>query len=295
MVDFFTALRRRVLLGDGAMGTMLQPFLRVPWSAPEALILHRPDAVLEVHQAYVTAGAGVIQTNTFGANRLKLAKVGLAEKVEEINKQAVLLARAAAENKVLVAASVGPTGELLEPLGDLTYEEAEDVFAEQIGILYQAGIDLFIVETMSALEEAEIAIQVIRSIKPAVRDVPVPVVCTMSFDTNLRTMMGVTPAEAVLRLREWGADVVGANCGKGLQEALMVIQRMREVCPEALLAIQPNAGLPRLVEGHTVYDLGPEEFAKYAKRFVAAGARFIGSCCGSTPEHTQALARALYL
>lgn len=272
---------------------MLQPYLTVHWSAPEVLILHRPDAVLEVHRAYVTAGARVIQTNTFGASRIKLAKVGLVEQTEEINKQAVLLARTAAEEKALVAATMGPTGELLEPLGYLTYEEVGDAFAEQASILYRAGIDFFIVETMSALEEARAAIEAIKSITSPAPSTSIPLVCTMSFDTNLRTMMGVTPVEAALYLREWGADVVGANCGRGPRDALMALRMMREVYPEAPLAVQPNAGLPRLVNGRTVYDLGPEEFASYTKEFIATGARFIGSCCGSTPEHTRVLARIL--
>jgi len=294
MVDFLTALCQGVLLGDGAMGTMLQPFLTAQGSVPENLNLYRPDVVMEVHRAYVNAGARVIQTNTFGANRVKLAKVGLAKEVVEINERAVLLARAAAGYRALVAASMGPTGELLEPFGDLTYEEARDAFAEQARILYRTGVDLFMVETLSSLEEARAAIEAVKSVTSPVPDVLVPLVCTMSFDTNLRTMMGVTPVEAAWYLREWGAEVVGANCGKGPQDALMVLRMMHEVCPEALLAVQPNAGLPRLVEDRAVYDLGPEEFAKYAREFVAVGARFIGACCGSTAEHTKALAKALY-
>lgn len=284
---FLARLKEEVLLADGAMGTMLQPHLKEEWGAPEAANLHTPQVVADIHRRYAQAGAQVVLTNTFGGSRIRLARVGLDDKIQEVNAAAVRIAREAVGPGVLVAGDIGPTGELLEPLGELTYQQARDAFAEQAALLSSAGADLLVVETMSSLEEAKAALE------GALSASSLPVVCTMSFDTNYHTVMGVSPEEAVDRLVRWGASVVGANCGVGPQETLEVVRRMHRAAPETPLAAQPNAGMPRLEGDRVVYDIGPEDMARFVPAFLAAGVRLLGSCCGSTPEHTGAMRRAL--
>jgi 5-methyltetrahydrofolate--homocysteine methyltransferase len=229
----------------------------------------------------------MVQTNTFGANRIRLKRYGLEESVSELNRLGVSLAKEEAGQDILVAGVIGPTAEFLEPLGDVSYEEARDAFAEQATVLTEEGVDLIIIETMSALDEVKAAIEGTRQVSK------LPLVCTMSFDTNLHTMMGVSPEEAAHSLSEWGADVAGANCGSGPQQTEEVIKRMRAAVPSLLLAARPNAGLPRLEGDRTVYDVGPEEFADYSLRFARMGVRLIGACCGSTPDYIKAIATRL--
>jgi len=273
------------VLCDGAMGTMLQAEGLDAGACPELWNVERPEAIRAVHSAYVEAGARIMTTNTFGANRLKLDSYGIGDRVRELNAAGVAIAREVAGSDCFVAASVGPTGKLLEPLGDLTFEEAADVFAEQALAQAEAGADVILMETFADLAEARAALA------GALRT-GVPCFCTMAFDTGGRTMMGVDPVTAAAELSQAGAAGVGANCGVGPAQTLEVVGRIRSAAPAIVIA-QPNAGVPRLVEGRTIYDSTPQEMAAYAVRFAQAGANIIGGCCGSTPEHIRAMGKAL--
>jgi methionine synthase I (cobalamin-dependent) len=278
------------VLFDGAMGTMLQQLGLDDGGSGELWNVARPADVASVHEAYLRAGAKVITTNTFGGTRPRLAMHGLAERVEELNRAGAQVARAAAEPfGALVAGGLGPTGELLEPLGTLTAEQATGLFAEQLRGLVAGGIDLVLIETMSDLAEVEAAVRAAKLVAPGV-----PVVATLSFDTHLRTMMGVTPSAAVLALGALGVAAVGANCGRGPGEMETVIAQMNQARPDGLLLIaQSNAGLPQLVGDRFEYDAPPAAMGEHARRLRAVGADLIGACCGSTPEHVQAMHEAL--
>jgi 5-methyltetrahydrofolate--homocysteine methyltransferase len=278
------------VLFDGAMGTMLQQLGLDDGGSGELWNVERPADVASVHEAYLRAGAKVITTNTFGGTRPRLAMHGLADRVEELNRAGAQVARAAAEPfGALVAGGLGPTGELLEPLGTLTAEQATGLFAEQLRGLVAGGIDLVLIETMSDLAEVEAAVRAAKLVAPGV-----PVVATLSFDTHLRTMMGVTPSAAVLALGALGVAAVGANCGRGPGEMETVIAQMNQARPDGLLLIaQSNAGLPQLVGDRFEYDAPPAAMGEHARRLRAVGADLIGACCGSTPEHVQAMHQAL--
>lgn len=275
----------KLLVSDGAMGTMLQSLGLEAGQCPELWNLTHPEKVQQVHRAYREAGAQLLTTNTFGGNRIRLAGHGLEGKLAEINRRAVRLAREVAGDAVCVIASVGPTGMLMEPLGDLTEEQAQEIFSEQISALREGGADTVILETFMALEEIVVALR-------AAKSLGMRVIASMSFGAGERTMMGVTPEQAAVTLTQEGADVVGANCSTGAQEMVPVIRRMRAAVSTPLIA-QPNAGMPVLVDGKTVYTQKPEEMAQFVAQFVEAGASIIGSCCGSTPDFTHAIVSAL--
>lgn len=258
-----------------------------PEMPPESWNLDRPQAVESVHRSYLEAGADLIQTNTFGANRLSLERYRLEGKVERLNRAAVRLALGAAGQKAAVLGDVGPTGRLLCPYGNLEPEEAQMAFAEQIDALVAAGVDGLILETFVALEEA------VAAVRAAKGSASVPVICTMAFGKGGRTVMGVSGEQAVAALLQEGADVVGANCGSGPEDMLSAISQMRQAQSGALLIAQPNAGAPRLVGDNTVFDATPEEMAEWALRFVEAGVNIVGSCCGSNHLHTAAIAQAV--
>jgi 5-methyltetrahydrofolate--homocysteine methyltransferase len=276
------------IVADGAMGTMLQAAGLPPGKTGELWVLERPDAVAAVHRAYVEAGADLILTCTFGGTRARLARMGLAERVAEVNRRAVEIAHQAAAGRALVAGDIGPLGELLAPLGKLSYQEAVDLFAEQAAALAEAGTDVLYIETMSSLEEARAAVEGARRAAPHL-----PITLTFSFDTHGRTHMGVRPEQAAKAALEWGVAAFGANCGATLEMTQEALAKMRTVAPDAILIAKPNAGLPRMVEGKPVYDATPEMMADFAARAVALGARIVGGCCGSTPEHIQAIARQI--
>jgi len=287
--EFLERLRNGpVLVADGAMGTMLQAAGIPPGTPGEAWVLERPEAVVDVHRAYVEAGAELILTCTFGGTRARLARAGLADRVAEVNRRAVELARQAAAGRAFVAGDIGPLGELLAPLGKRTYEEAVDLFAEQAAGLVEAGVDLLYIETMSSLDEVRAAVEGARR---AATDLPLTV--TLSFDTKGRTNMGVRPEQAAQALVELGVAAIGANCGASLEMTEEAARRMREAAPEMPLIVKPNAGLPKMVEDQVVYDGTPEVMAEYARRFVEMGARVVGACCGSTPAHIAAIAGAV--
>ncbi|MCL4464867.1 MAG: homocysteine S-methyltransferase family protein [Chloroflexi bacterium] len=277
----------KVLLCDGAMGTMLQAAGLEAGEVPELWNLRCPERVLAVHLAYVAAGVDIVTTNTFGGTRIKMARAGVADEVGEANRQGAQLAREAAAGNVFVAGSLGPTGELLEPFGTLSPAEAADAYAEQAAALVKGGVDLFLIETMSDLAEATAAVMGVRRVSN------LPVFCTLSFDTGGRTMMGVSPKQAAEMLAELAVEAFGANCGLGPDEMEGVAREFLIAKPGAAIICQPNAGVPSLEEGRSVYSASPETMAEYARRYAALGVRVVGSCCGSTPAHTEMIGWAL--
>jgi 5-methyltetrahydrofolate--homocysteine methyltransferase len=273
------------ILADGAMGTMLQAAGLEKGHAPEEMNLTCRDKVLGVHRGYVDAGSELLLTNTFGANRFRLNKYGLADRVYELSRLAAEIARES--GALLVAGSMGPTGEFFPPVGKLNVDEAREAFAEQARGLADGGVDTLLIETMSDLQEVQAAIQGARE------STDLPLLCTMTFQHKLHTVMGVSARQAAETLSSWGLAAMGANCGSGPEEVEKVLEQMKQISPQAVLMAKPNAGVPRLVEGRTEFTATPTLMAEYAQRFVQLGVTIIGACCGSTPEHIAAMARAL--
>ena len=283
---FVDRLKQGVLIGDGAMGTMLEAAGLAPGSCRELWDVEHPEKVAAVHRAYVEAGADIVETNTFfGGNRIQLAKWGLEDRVVEFNQAGVRLAREAAGPDVIVSVSMGPTGEVLAPLGNLDPARAADAFREQAEAAAGAGADAVTVETFYALEEIKLAVE-------AALAAGLPVMATMTFEPSGRTMMGVAPADAARALTDYGATVVGANCGTGPEQMLAMAQAMLAATDRPVM-VQPNAGVPRVVGGKTTFPETPEVMAEYAGRFAEMGARIIGGCCGTTPEHIRAMAQRI--
>ena len=286
------------VLCDGAMGTMLYARGVFINRCYDELNLSQPDLVREVHAEYLQAGAEVVETNTFGANRFRLEHFGLQDKVREINLAGVKLARECVEHirekqasEAFVAGSIGPLGVRLEPLGKVGLDEAQAAFAEQIRAMTEGGsgvgVDLLIVETMTSLVESKQAILAARSVAPTV-----PVIVMMTVDEEGNCLDGASAETAAMRLTEWGANAVGCNCSAGPATVLSVIERMRAVTSLPLAAM-PNAGIPRAVEGRTIYLTSPEYMASFTRKLVKAGASFVGGCCGTTPGYTRAMKSAL--
>jgi 5-methyltetrahydrofolate--homocysteine methyltransferase len=279
------------VIADGGMGTMLIALGLEHGAAPEVWNVERPDDVRRVHRGYIEAGAQIILTNSFGGNRLHLGMHGLSERVAELNVAAARLARAeadAAERPVAVGGSMGPTGRMLAPMGDLDYDDVVSVFEEQARALAEGGIDVCWVETMSDLGEVQAAVEGCRKGAPGL-----PVVSTMTFDTRGRTMMGVTPEKALETLREFDVVALGANCGRGPDELEIAVAKMSAADSTVTLVAKANAGVPHMEGGVAVYDATPDDMAEYATRVHRLGARIIGACCGSTPDHIRAIAHAL--
>jgi 5-methyltetrahydrofolate--homocysteine methyltransferase len=279
------------IMADGAMGTMLFANGLQFGDPPEVWNLTQPEVIRRIQRGYLTAGSQILMTNTFGGNRLRLGLHGLSERVDELNRTAAILARAevnAAGGTALVAGDIGPSGEIVAPLGTLDYEIAVDVFREQAASLIAGGVDLIWIETMSDLNEIKAAIEGVRRVSPGIA-----LVATMTFDTRGHTMMGVSPEQAVEALTAWGADAVGGNCGNGPDELLPVIERMHAAQPDAILVAKSNAGMPELVDMRAVYRADPPTMAAYGVQMRAAGARIIGACCGSSPDHLRAMHDAL--
>ena len=276
----------KIILFDGAMGTMLHSSGVSLGQSFDETNVTRPEIVASVHRAYVDAGADVIETNTFGANRVKLGSYGLSGRSAEINAAAARIAGECAGDGVLVAGSVGPTGRLLCPLGPLGFDEAFEAFREQILALCEGGVHLLIIETMQDLREMKAAILAARSVCDK------PIICQMSFAQEGRTIMGTDPATAAVVLEAFRPALLGTNCGTGPQDMLDTVSAMSSVARIGVSA-QPNAGLPAFHEGRLMYLSTPEYMAGFGRRFVEAGAVLIGGCCGTTPEHTKALAEAL--
>ena len=283
------------IIADGAMGTMLQQAGLKPGELPTLWNVEHADRVRAVHGAYLAAGAQILLTNTFSGNRFCLAKHGLASRIEELNIAGAQILRAEieAQNKqgaALVAGDIGPSGELLSPLGTLSFAEAVDGFAEQARALIKGGADVIWIETMADLEELRAAVEGTRQASS-----DIPIIATLTFDTHGRTMMGIKPEAAASALMEWGVAAFGGNCGNGSDEMLAVIGKMHAAAPGAILVAKSNAGAPEFVNGAAVYRASPETMAKAALQLRAAGARIIGGCCGTMPEHIAAMARAVLL
>jgi 5-methyltetrahydrofolate--homocysteine methyltransferase len=283
--EFLGSLEHKILVLDGAMGTMLQRAGLRAGEAPEALNLRAPEKVREIHESYLKAGADILQTNTFGGNRLKLSAYNMADKVTEINAKAVGIAKSMAKDDALVSASIGPTGAFLEPLGTLSFDECYEIFKEQVEAVVNAGTDLISIETMSDIYEMKACLLAIRD------TTDIPVLAHMTFGENLRTLNGTDPAAAVALLEAGGATVVGANCSLGPKELIKVVEKMAEVA-QIPLVVQPNAGMPQMVGEKTIYPVIPKEMGQYTIALANAGANIIGGCCGTTPEHISAIAKA---
>jgi methionine synthase / methylenetetrahydrofolate reductase(NADPH) len=284
--SFLAELDRRVLICDGAMGTMLYAkgiFLNRSF---DELNLTQPDLVGEVHQTYIRHGADVVETNTFGANRIKLSHFGLADKVHAINVQGARIARNAARDQAWVAGAIGPLGIRIEPWGKTGVDEAQEYFAEQARALLEGGVDLFVLETFRDVNEIGAAIRAVRSI------CDLPIVAQMTTEEDGHTGDGATPEAFVPELERWGANVVGLNCSIGPAAMLDTIERVARVATVKLSA-QPNAGQPREIEGRNIYLCSPEYMASYARRFIASGVRLVGGCCGTTPEHIRQIKQAV--
>ena len=291
MTTLYDDLEKSVLTSDGAMGTMLQERGLTDGGSPELWNVEKPAVIQAVLEEYADAGARLITTNTFGGTRGRLAMHGLESRVYELNKAGAEIAKQVTMHHpgTYVMGDVGPTGDLLEPMGTLTVEGAEEIFTEQIRGLVDGGVDAILIETMSDLSEVEAAVKAARQVAPHL-----PVIATMSFDTNLRTMMGVKPAQAVKILSSLGVRIIGANCGRGMDEMRLIAREMVEARPEGVFIIaQSNAGLPVLVGDTFQYQGTPEEMAKFADDMQELGVNVIGSCCGSTPAHTAAIAKAV--
>ena len=276
---------RKLLVSDGAWGTMLQTRGLKSGDCPEEWNISHVSDVKSVAEAYVEAGSDMILTNTFGGSRIKLQKNDCGDRVVEFNAAAARHSLDVA-GSAIVAGSVGPTGEFLAPLGTISVQDAEEIFAEQIEAMLNAGLRVFCVETMTAAEEAACAVRAAKKLDPSV-----DVLATMTFDRTpqgFRTMMGVDPQTAVEVLLGAGADVVGSNCGNGIEAMVELTAAFREHTDKPLL-IQSNAGLPQLVDGKSVFQQGPAVFASSVKPLIDAGANIVGGCCGTTPDHIKAI------
>lgn len=280
----------RIILGDGAMGTMLQDAGLTDGGAPELWNAVYPERVRAVYQAYIDAGSNMIETNTFGGTSARLKMHNLQDRVVELNRAGAQLACAVAHPKgALVAGSIGPSGELIVPVGPLTMDEAAAMFAEQTVGLVEGGVDCVVIETMSHLNEVKAAVDGVRSVAP-----DLPIVTTLSFDTNLHTMMGVSPRQAVEELAALGVKVIGANCGTGTDEMQAIATQLAQYRPDGVyLMVQSNSGLPKYAEGKIQYEGTPEVMADYAIQMRNLGINIIGACCGSSPAHIAAMHDAL--
>jgi 5-methyltetrahydrofolate--homocysteine methyltransferase len=279
------------LLLDGAMGTQLMARGIQTGKCNDYLNIESPKVVLDIHRAYIKAGSDAILTNTFGANKYALARHGLAEMVVKINTAGAKIARQAAGDSKYVLGDIGPSGDFLEPLGNLKPNELKDAFAQQAETLAAAGVDGFIIETMTALDEIATAIEAVKSV------CKLPVFASMSFDSaggDFRTMMGVGVKEAVSKVTLLGVEAVGFNCGTvSLEEYVKLAERFAAVSGGAVILAEPNAGRPELIDGQAVYNVSPEDFAEAAEKIHNAGVNIIGGCCGTGPEHIKAVAKRL--
>lgn len=279
-----------ILVADGAMGTMLMERGLQAGKPPESLNLEQPSVLERVAREYLDAGADIIQTNTFGASRLKLSQYSLEGKVEEINKNAVLVVKKAVADRAYVSGSCGPTGKFLKPYGDIEPKQMVDVYAEQIGALIDAGVDVICIETMTDLQEATYAIKGARKVSSSI-----PVLATMTFDPTPKgfyTVMGVSIEEAARGLEIAGADVVGSNCGNGIENMILIAREFKKYTKLPLM-IQSNAGMPVLKADKVVYPETPDFMAGKAGELISLGVSIIGGCCGTTPAHIRALRGAV--
>lgn len=276
-------IEKKVLISDGAWGTELVKKGFGTGECPELLNVDHPDVLLEIAESYVKAGSDIILTNTFGGNPYKLSKYGLEDRLVELNKAGLRISNEAAEGKALVFATIGPSGEFLAPLGPATMDEMTEAYSKQVRAFAEEGADGIVIESMTDLGEMTCALTAVKT------NSDLTVVCSMTFDKGLKgyaTIMGVKPEDAARTLGDEGADAVGTNCGWGIEEMIDVARIMRPVTGLPLW-VKPNAGIPELVEGETVYRHTPEFMAKFIPDLIEIGVSIIGGCCGSTPEHIR--------
>lgn len=289
MKDLLVRIRNgEVLVADGAMGTMLMERGLKPGEPPESFNLTRPEVLEEIALLYLKAGANIIQTNTFGASPLKLSLYSLDDKTEEINKNAVLAVKKITENRAYVSGSCGPCGKLLKPYGDVDAEEMHNNFERQVKTLIDAGVDIICVETMTDLTEATLAIKAAKAVSPSI-----PVIATMTFDPTPKgfyTVMGINIENAAKGLEDAGADIIGSNCGNGIENMIKIAEEFK-ARGNLPIIIQSNAGLPEMHGDVTVYPETPEFMAERSKELVSIGVSIIGGCCGTTPEHIRQIRR----
>jgi 5-methyltetrahydrofolate--homocysteine methyltransferase len=285
----FTQLlsERPVLIADGATGTNYQNMGIEPGVAPEEWVVDAPEKVQELHRRFVAAGSDIVLTCSFGGSSLRLADEALHGRAVEVNRRAAELAREAVGEDVLVAGSLGPTGHLTEPLGPLTHDLAVATYAEQARALAEGGVDLLVLETFFSLDEGLWALEGIKSASD------LPLVVSYSFDQGTKTMMGLTPTQVVEAFAPLGIAAIGANCGKSLADTDLIVDELLAAADGLPLWVKPNAGVPRMVGDTVIYDAGPDDLAGHARGYVDRGARIVGGCCGSTPEHIAAIAGAL--
>lgn len=281
--ELYKRIEERPLILDGATGSNLQKAGMPTGVCPELWIMEHEEALIRLQEKYVEAGTDILYAPTFSGNREKLKEYGLSDRTEEINKRLVAISKKAAKDRALVAGDMTMTGVALEPVGPMKLEELIDIYKEQARCLFEAGVDLFVVETMMSLAETRAAVIAIREV------CDLPVMASMTFQEDGRTLYGTDPVTAVVVLQSIGADVIGVNCSTGPEQMLPVVRKMKEYADVPLL-VKPNAGLPELVEGETIYPMRAEEFASFGPAFVEAGAGLLGGCCGTTPEHIAQLA-----
>src|SRR5881275_531332 len=286
--DFLTRLQKSAVLCDGAMGTLLYSKGIFINRCYDELNLSQPDLIRGVHREYLQAGAEIIETNTFGGNSFRLARHSMEDRVREINLAGARLGREAAKSfDAWVAGSVGPLGIRIEPLGKTSFEEARTAFRDQIAALLEGGVDLIMLETFGYVEEMHQAFLAVRELDPKL-----PVIAQVTVDEEANCLDGSTPETFAPRLEEWGADVIGCNCSVGPVAMLDAIERVRAATSKPISA-QPNAGIPRSVEGRNIYLCSPEYMESYARKFVTAGVRLVGGCCGTTPDHIRVMKSGL--
>ena len=282
-----------ILVSDGATGSNLQKMGLKAGQAPEDLIIDNPEILMELEGMFVKAGSDIILTCTFGGTRMRMKDSKYQDRAPEVNIRAVELARkaaaAAGRSDVLVAGSMGPVGGLIKPYGPLEAEEVKATFAEQAKALAEGGVDLLVIETMFAFEETTAAFEGAKSATD------LPIIVSFSYDRGVRSMMGVKPKDVMKRYTEMGAVVIGANCGTTLENMEAIVTEYGKTVPNFPIWAKPNAGIPRMdiQTEQAIYDMGPEDMAGFAKKYVALGAKIVGGCCGSTPEHIAAIAKAV--
>ena len=279
-----------ILVADGATGSNLQKMGLKPGKPPEDLIIDDPDTILNLASSFAKAGADIILTCTFGGTRMRMKDSKYQDRTPEVNIRAAEIARKAASlNGGLVGGSMGPVGALIKPYGPLDADDVRATFAEQAKALAEGGVDLLVIETMFSFEEANAAFEGARSVTD------LPIVVSFSYDRGTRTMMGVKPKDVIKRYTEKGAVLIGANCGTTLENMESIVKEYAATIPNFPLWVKPNAGVPHMdIETEQgVYDLGPEDMATYAKKYVELGAKVVGGCCGNTPEHIAAIAKAV--